>query len=318
MDNDNENTAGTGGTEEIELEEIEAVEQSEGAEGTEETNLDDLGWDQSIFVPQGFNPDLGKAPEGPSSFMKRIFTRDRKKFLKNALNVSLNKGDGPNSTTLFDNLQFTNDQRSGNNNGAKYKGVKIIVVKDGEYEYSTNSDKKTKNAITDFKAILEKAKAEHTKTAVGETEKQFEDAGVENLSQEDVNSVLSNVEECLSGRFEELKDEVLEVHMGGLTKAEVDSLIGVLSFDRTHKMTPEEQIKFLMEAELLHWREKLKESKKEDSEAPSVRTKQLMAHYKLCFVLLYYGFSRLTPKGTFANSFNSQKPVTDFITQNFE
>ena len=69
--------------------------------------------------------------------------------------------------------------------------------------------------------------------------------------------------------------------MGGLTKAEVDALIGVLSFHRTQKMTPEEQIKFLTEAELPHWREKLKESKKEDSEAsepkevPSVRTKQL-------------------------------------------
>ena len=32
---------------------------------------------------------------------------------------------------------------------------------------------------------------------------------------------------------------------------------------------------------------------------------------KLCFVLLDYGFSRLPPNGTFANSFNSQKPVTE-------
>ena len=38
-------------------------------------------------------------------------------------------------------------------------------------------------------------------------------------------------------------------------------------------MTPEEQIKFLTEAELPHWREKLKEAK--DSKALSVRTKQL-------------------------------------------
>ena len=271
--------------ENIELEEITQTEESEA--GEEETNLggtDDLEWDntqddpnQSISVPQGFNPDLGEAPEAPRGFMKRIFTHDRKIFLKNALNVSLNKGDGPNSTTLFDNLQLTNDQRTAKNNGAKYKGVKIIVVKDGEYTFSTSADKKTRNAITDFKATLEKAKLEHAKIAVGETEKQFEDAGVDDPTQEHVDSVLSDVEERLSDRFEELKEEVLEVRRGGLTKAEVDALIDVLSFDRTQKMTPEEQIKFLTEAELPHWREKLKEAKKEDENRgeASVRTKQL-------------------------------------------
>ena len=85
--------------------------------------------------------------------------------------------------------------------------------------------------------------------------------------------MLSDVEERLSDRFEEKKEEVLEVRRGGLTKAEVDALIGVLSFDRTQKMTPKEQIKFLTEAELPHWREKLKEAKKEDKN--NVRTKQL-------------------------------------------
>ena len=208
--------------------------------------------------------------------MKRMFTRDRKIFLKNALNVSQSKGDGPNSTIVFDNLQLTNDQRTGKNNGAKYKGVKIIVVKDGEYAMSTSADKKTRNTITEFESTLEKEKLEHAKTAVGETENQFEDAGVDDPSQEDVDSVLSDVEERLSEWFEELKDEVLEIRMGGLTKAEVDALIGVLSFDRTQKMTPEEQIKFLTEAELPHWREKLEQAKGEDenSEA-SVRTKQI-------------------------------------------
>ena len=271
----NENTEG------IELEEITQTEGIENDEDeVEETNLDDnedLEWDntqdKSISVPQGFNPNLGEAPEVPSGFMKRIFTRDRKIFLKNALNVSLSKGDGPNSTILFDNLQLTNDQRTGKNNGAKYKGVKIIVVKDGEYAMSTSADKKIRNTITEFKATLEKAKLEHANTAVGETENQFEDAGVENPSQEDVDFVLSDVEERLSDRFEELKDEVLEVRRGGLTKAEVDALIGVLSFDRTQKMTPQEQIKFLTEAELPHWREKAKQAKKEDEN--SVRTKQI-------------------------------------------
>ena len=46
----------------------------------------------SITVPQGFNPDIEGVPETPKG-LKRIFTNDRKIFLKNALNVSLNKGD---------------------------------------------------------------------------------------------------------------------------------------------------------------------------------------------------------------------------------
>ena len=283
MDN-NPNNENTEGTEGIELEDITQIDDDDEA-GEEETNLNDLEWDntqdnpnQSILVPQGFNPDLGEAPEAPNvrknvGAMRRVFTRDRKIFLQNALKVSLNKGDGPNSTTLFDNLKLTNDLRTGKNNSAKYKGVKIIVVKDGEYAMSTSADKKTRNTITEFESTLEKAKAEHAKTAVGETENQFEDAGVDDPSQEDVDSVLSDVEERLSDRFEELKDEVLEIRMGGLTKAEVDALTDVLSFDRTQKMTPEEQSKFLTEAELPHWREKLKEAK--NSEALNVRTKQL-------------------------------------------
>ena len=57
----------------------------------------------------------------------------------------------------------------------------------------------------------------------------------------------------------------------------MDALIGVMPFDRTQKMTPEEQIKFLTEAELPHWREKAKQAKKEDENRgeASVRTKQI-------------------------------------------
>ena len=97
--------------------------------------------------------------------MRRVFTRDRKIFLQNALKVSPNKGDGPNSTT---NFGWTNQSRGGRANRR-------------------------------------------------------------------------------------------------------------LSFDRTQKMTPEEKIKFLTEAELPHWREKLKEAKKEDENGveASVRTEQI-------------------------------------------
>ena len=158
--------------------------------------------------------------------LKRNITQERKIFLKNALDVSLNKGDGPNSKTIFDNLQLTNDLRSGKNNGAKYKGVKIIVTKNERYEYSSSSDKNTTQAIEEFKATLDKAKVEHLGTAIGDMEKQFIDFGVDNVSQEDAVSVLRDVEEQSSNRLNELEDS-LEVRRGGLTKAEVDELIGV-------------------------------------------------------------------------------------------
>ena len=248
----------------------------------------------SITVPQGFNPDIERVPEAPKG-MKRIFTNDRKIFLKNALNVSLNKGDSPNSTTLFDNLQLTNDQCSKENNGAKYKGTKIIVVKDGEYVFSTRADKRTRNAITEFKAILEKAKIEHSKTAAAQVEEQLEEATFE-----DVSSILSEVEDQLSNRLDELQDEVLEIRRGGLTKAEVDALIGVLSFDKTQKITAEEQIKFLTEAEIPHEKEKLDEAKKQD--ADSVRTKQITGVVEM-----------MELKADALRIKNNLKPETDFV-----
>ena len=195
--------ADTGETgEEIELEEFEVANREEDLEEVEETNLDDdegagdLEWDDSTLAPQGFKPDLGSVPDVPRGF-RRILTLDRKKFLKTALSVSLNKNDGPNLRIIFENLKLTNDRRSGKNNGALYGDgedkVKIIVMKDGRYEYSKEASKKMTRTIAEFKATLEKAKAEHEKTAIGDTEKRFEELAslsVEDVSQDDVVSIL--------------------------------------------------------------------------------------------------------------------------------
>ena len=292
-----------GENEEIELQELEEAEEEEEIGGTKETNLDDLEWDPSELSKASrasssstVTPDLGPPPNKPSG-LKRIFTRDKKIFLKNALNVSLNKGDGPNSTTLFDNLQPTNDLRSGKNNGARFKGVKIIVLKDGRYEYSTNSNKETTLAIAEFKATLEKAKAEHAKTAIGETEKQFAEADVTDISEEDVVSVLDNIEDQLSEIFEELESEVLEVRKGGLTRTEVDELIGVVAFDRTGNMSPTDQIKTLSEVEIPFWKEKLKGAEKD-----SVRSKQISGVVEMMEV-----------KSDILRIRNNQKPETDLV-----
>ena len=306
------NTGHIGDPEEIELRELEAAEaedREEDDEGDEETNLDEenenLEWDDSTLVPQGsqgFSPDPywgREAPQGdiPNVLrcLKRTITQDRKIFLKNALDVSLNKGDGPNSATIFDNLQLTNDLRSGKNNGAKYKGVKIIVMNDGRYEYSSNSSGKTTRVIEEFKATLEKA--EHEKTAIGDTEKQFRDFGVEDVSQEDAVLILSSIEERLSNRLAELEDDILEVRRGGLTKAEVDEIIGVLAFDRTGNMSPEDQIKTLTEVEIPFWKEKLNES-----EEGSVRSKQIAGIIEM-----------LEIKSDVLRIRNNQKPETDLV-----
>ena len=309
-------TEGTniGDPEEIELKELEAAEAEdpEDLEDDEETNLDDdpegneepegagnLEWDDGGI---GFDPDIPRAPRG----LGRILTQDRKIFLKNALAVSLNKGDGPNSRNIFDNLQLTNDQRSGKNNGAKYKGVKIIVMTDGRYEYSSNSSGKTTQAIEEFKATLEKAKAEHEKTAIGDTEKQLRDfggfasPGAEDISQEDAVSILSSIEEQLSNRFAEIEDDVLEVRRGGLTKAEVDELIGVLSFDRTGTMSPEDQIKTLAEVEIPFWKEKLEGA--EERSQDCVRSKQITGVVEM-----------LEIRSDVLRIRNNQKPETDLV-----
>ena len=170
-------------------------------------------------------------------------------------------------------------------------------MNDGRYEYSSNSSKKTTQAIAGFKATLEKAKAEHAKNAIGDTEKQLRDFGVEDVSQEDAVSILSGIEEQLSNRFAELEDNILEVRRGGLTKAEVDELIGVLSFDRTGNMSPEDQIKTLTEVEIPFWKEKLNES-----EEGSVKNKQITGIIEMMEV-----------KSDILRIRNNQKPETDLV-----
>ena len=88
---------------------------------------------------------------------------------------------------------------------------------------------------------------------------------------------------------------MLEIRRGRLSKAEVDALIGVLSFDKTQKMTPEEQIKFLTEAEIPHWKEKL-------TDEDSVRNKQVEGVIEM-----------MELKADALRIKNNIKPETDFV-----
>ena len=90
---------------------------------------------------------------------------------------------------------------------------------------------------------------------------------------------------------------MLEVRRGGLTKAEVDELIGVLAFDRTGTMSPEDQIKTLTEVEIPFWKEKLKES-----EEGSVRSKQISGIIEMMEI-----------KSDVLRIRNNLKPETDLV-----
>ena len=123
----------------------------------EETNLDDnddnnpidndnpIDDDKNAPTPARFDPNIPNVGRD-AGVMRRSFARNKKNFLK-----KINKGDGSNSKILFDNLQLTFDQRTGKNNGAKFKGAKNIVFKNGEYEYSSNV--KARSTINDFKQL---------------------------------------------------------------------------------------------------------------------------------------------------------------------
>ena len=199
--------------ENIELGEIGERENDieEETNQVEETNIDEnqenddllLGdneLNKSIPVPSGFNPDVVnretfRNARQNDGVLRRVFTRDRRNFLRDALDINLKKGDGPNSTILFDNLNLTNDKRNGKNNGAKYKGVKIIVLKGGKYEYSESINKKTTDTIKEFKQTLERAKAEHAKTLDGQTEQSLEEEGVTSPTAEHSESIRANTTE---------------------------------------------------------------------------------------------------------------------------
>ena len=170
----------------------EAIEMN-GLDPIEETNKtppedeeaslidDDNPLDTSIPVLIGLKPEfIGTAPNvgRDVGVMRTSFVHEKKNFLKEALKVNLNKGDGPSSTILYDTLELTRGQKTGKNNGAKFKGVKIIILKNNGYEYSSNT--KARSAINEFKELLVRARAENAKTNKGKIEKKLEEEGIVN------------------------------------------------------------------------------------------------------------------------------------------
>ena len=170
-------------------------------------------------------------------------------------------------------MSLTNDQRTKKNNGAKYKGVKILVLKNGEYDYSTNTNKRTTDTIREFKQTLEKAKAEHDKTLDGQTEKRLEeDEGVTNPSSEHSESIRANTTERVEEQIEENIDEIISSDKLYLTEAELREYRGTLDIDKQQGQTVEQQLDLLENVEKPHW---LKKAQEAENEGKTERAKLL-------------------------------------------
>ena len=178
--------------------------------------------------------------------MQRHIIHDKKQFLKTGLGITVNKGDGPNSTILYDELK-TVTGKNGKINGATFKGKKILILKNGKMSYS--ADKSKTPYVNEFKELLKKAYAEHQKTPAALVEKHV---GV-NIPQYVMDDITSNV----SDRIEtEISDILSDVRNNvELTENELREFRGILD---VKKDAGEEKIKAL-EVEIKHWKTKAQE-----------------------------------------------------------
>jgi hypothetical protein len=252
-------------TEMDELGEQERGEQERG-EQEEETNFDDddRHGDESILIIDGSNPifsrvdveedaDLGiesrvKKMGKSDGKVRRYIIHTKKQFLKDGLGVTVNKGDGPSSTTLYDELRTTTSKKNGKINGALYKGKKILIMKNDKMVYSTDMSKV--RYVNEFKELLRKADKEHQKTPAALVE---EHVGVD-LTQETMEDIISNVSDRIGSEIDDAMEDITT--NTEITNNELRELRGILNVKGDAGATKLEAIK--VESE--HWK---KESEKE-------------------------------------------------------
>ena len=156
-------------------------------------------------------PNIGR----DAGAMRRYIIHDKKQFLKNGLGITVNKGDGPNSTILYDELRTT----TGKINGAMYKGKKILILKNGRIEYST--DRSIERYVNEFKDLLKKADVEHRRTPAVIVERHTND----DVSQEAMVNIIENVSKRIESEIEVRADLIKSNAL--LTKDELREFVGV-------------------------------------------------------------------------------------------
>ena len=120
--------------ENIDLENLDRERLPDQNNEEEETSFIDDN-DESVLVIDGSNPNYTRVDDDKPSTsripdarrdardMKRSMNAGIKVNIKKWLGVTINKGDGPNSTLVYDNLRFTYGKNE-EPNGAVYKGKK--------------------------------------------------------------------------------------------------------------------------------------------------------------------------------------------------
>ena len=176
--------------------------------------------DESISIFDGSNPvftrvDVQGGDEGVRDRnlgqimgdMERSETFKKKAYIKKWFEVIINKGDGPNSKLVYEQLNFY--EKNGKVIGATYKGKKILFLKNGRLIYST--DKTKAPLVNEFKELLKKADAEHKKTPTPIAEKR---AGVD-LPQNIMDSIMENVMDRINIEVNRIAEEIssgTEIH----------------------------------------------------------------------------------------------------------
>ena len=194
----------------IELEDLSPKWETQqvAEEEEEETSFND--GDKSILIIDGSEPIFTRVnADGPKipnvgcdvGVMKRHIIHDMKQFLKKGLGLTINKGDGPNSKIIYDEVRFTTD-KDDKINGVTYKGKKILILRGGKLRYST--DRTKAQLVNEFKELLQKADAEDQKTPTPIAEKR---AGVD-LPQNVVNSIIENVNDRIDSEIGSRFDEI--------------------------------------------------------------------------------------------------------------
>ena len=253
----------------IELEDLDRERETQRANEEEETSFtDDRPGDESILIIDGSNPVFTRVDDdGPSTseipnarrdagVMTRHIIHDMKQFLKKGLGITINKGDGPNLTIIYDKLRFTTN-KDNKINGATYKGKKILILRGGELKYST--DKTKAPLVNEFKELLKKAYAEHQKTPTPIAEKR---AGVD-LPQNVMNNIIEDVNDRIDSEIDRRFDEISS--STEITANELRELRGTL-YAREDPIegidSSEERIKALG-IEMDHWKKESDKAKAE-------------------------------------------------------
>ena len=172
----------------------------------------------------GYVPD----PTSGSKEINLSITNERKKFLKDNLDLTINVKDGPASKELLREMVVTFNA-NGKANAIEYKGKRVIVSKNGGKTFQYSDNQRYRNKTNRFKILLNKAIDEHKNTPAGNVEQLLISEGVspnDNLT----NSIISNSKEKNESELDEFQTIITrEAKNISIDKQDVRELGGSLN-----------------------------------------------------------------------------------------